>query len=117
MPERSPRRRSRRWFIVFFPPALAEGYFMNAECLRIAGQLRHAFEGGAWHGSAVMELLQGVGSVQAQPHLVRGTHSIVELVMHIGLWEHGALDAIKRAPLPKTLPPHHHLPSAPHSHN
>jgi|SRR5712672_355617 len=91
---------------------MAEGYFMNAECLRIAGQLRYAFEGKAWHGSAVMELLQGVGAAQAGSHPIKGAHSIADLVMHIGVWEQVALDAIKGTPMPKALPPEQDFPAA-----
>jgi hypothetical protein len=76
---------------------------MNAECLRIAGQLRRAFEGGAWHGPALKELLQGVTAKHAQAHPIADAHSIWELVLHIGVWEQVAHDAIKGMPFPKTM--------------
>lgn len=84
---------------------------MNAECLRISAQLRYAFEGKAWHGSAIMELLQGVSAETAHAHPIKGAHSIVELVLHIGVWEQVALEAIKGTPMPKALPPEQDFPS------
>jgi uncharacterized damage-inducible protein DinB len=85
---------------------------MNAECLRIAAQMRYAFEGKAWHGSAVLELLHGVGAAEAAAHPLKDAHSIAELVMHIGVWEQVALDAIKGTPMPKALPPEQNFPAA-----
>jgi uncharacterized damage-inducible protein DinB len=64
---------------------------MNAECLRIADQLRRAFEGKAWHGPALRELLSDVEAPQAHAHPLGGTHSIWELVLHIAVWTRAAL--------------------------
>lgn len=50
---------------------------------RIADQLRRALEGDAWHGPAVLELLQGVSAADAAAHPIRGAHSIWELVLHL----------------------------------
>jgi len=38
---------------------------LNAECLRIADQLRRAFNGDPWHGSPLRDLLAGVPAEQA----------------------------------------------------
>jgi hypothetical protein len=77
---------------------------MNTECLRISGQLRHAFEGGAWHGPSLKELLLGVTSEQAQAHPVPSAHSIWELVLHIEVWGQAALEAIQGVPMPQPMP-------------
>lgn len=45
---------------------------MTNECLRIAGQLRRAFNGEAWHGPALKELLADVKADQAYAHLIPG---------------------------------------------
>jgi hypothetical protein len=54
------------------------------ELERIADQLRRALEGGAWHGPAVLELLDGVTAAQARERPIAGAHSIWELVLHLG---------------------------------
>ena len=58
-----------------------------SEINRIIDQFRRAFDGEAWHGPAVLPLLSDVTAVQAAAHPVAGTHSIWELVLHIGTWE------------------------------
>lgn len=54
---------------------------------RIQGELKRAFEGEAWHGPAVLELLQDVTAEQAAARPIAGAHSIWELVLHITAWE------------------------------
>jgi len=78
---------------------------MNTECLRISEQLRRAFEGVAWHGPSLKELLLGVSVEQAQAHPIAGGHSIWELVLHIGVWEQVTLAALQGVPVPRILPP------------
>ncbi|HEY1380728.1 MAG TPA: DinB family protein [Gemmataceae bacterium] len=51
---------------------------------RLADQLRRAMEGGAWHGPAVLEALAGVSAAQAAARPAIGTHSIWQLVLHLG---------------------------------
>jgi len=50
---------------------------------RIVDQLQRTLEGGAWHGPAVLELLEGVTASQAHAHPIPGGHSIWELVLHL----------------------------------
>jgi uncharacterized damage-inducible protein DinB len=57
---------------------------MTDELARIEDQLRRAFEGPAWHGPAVLELLESVDARQAAARPVPGAHSIWELVLHLG---------------------------------
>src|SRR5436190_18288025 len=55
-----------------------------AEIQRIVGQMKAAFEGGAWHGPAVLEVLQDVDYMMAASNFtVSGAHSIWELVAHL----------------------------------
>ncbi len=54
---------------------------------RILDQLRRAFEGEAWHGPAVLELLREVSAKQAAEHAIPGAHSIWEITLHIAAWE------------------------------
>lgn len=57
------------------------------ETARISDQLKRAFEGGAWHGPAVREVLKGVTAAQAAQKPILRAHSIWELVLHIAVWE------------------------------
>lgn len=54
---------------------------------RIRDQFRRAFDGEAWHGPAVLALLEGVTAAQATAHPIPGAHSIWELTLHIAAWE------------------------------
>ena len=58
-----------------------------SEIERIADQLRRAYEGKAWHGPAVREILAGATAAQAARRPLPDAHSIWELVVHIGVWE------------------------------
>jgi uncharacterized damage-inducible protein DinB len=53
----------------------------------IVDQLRRAFEGEAWHGPALMELLEGVDAKTAAARPISEAHSIWELVLHLSGWE------------------------------
>ena len=54
---------------------------------RIADQLKRAFDGDAWHGPAVLEVLEGVSARAAASKPISGAHSIWELVLHIAAWD------------------------------
>ena len=58
-----------------------------AEVERIADQLKRAFEGNAWHGPSVREVLTGVAAAQAARRPLRNAHTIWEIAVHIGVWE------------------------------
>ena len=53
---------------------------------RLLDQLNRAYGGEAWHGPALRNLLDGVTDEQAKSHPIRGAHSILELVVHVGTW-------------------------------
>ena len=57
------------------------------ETARLAQQLRNAFDGEAWHGPALLELLADVDSKTAAAHPLPDVHSIWELVLHIAAWD------------------------------
>ena len=57
------------------------------EIQRIADQLRRAYEGEAWHGPSLRELLSSVTAAQAARRPLPGAHTIWELVLHIAAWE------------------------------
>jgi uncharacterized damage-inducible protein DinB len=56
----------------------------------IAEQLRRAFEGNAWHGPSLLELLQDVDAAMAAAKPLPNAHSIWELVLHIAVWDAAA---------------------------
>lgn len=57
------------------------------EVERIRDQFRRAFDGEAWHGPSVLQLLDGITAQQAASHPIPGAHSIWELTLHIEAWE------------------------------
>lgn len=61
------------------------------EPARIADQLRRAFDGNAWHGPALLELLADIGAATAAAKPLADAHSIWELVSHIAAWDRAAL--------------------------
>jgi uncharacterized damage-inducible protein DinB len=62
----------------------------RSECSLIAEQLRRAFEGDAWHGPALLELLEDVDAATAAAKPLPAVHSIWELVLHIAAWDGAA---------------------------
>lgn len=63
-----------------------------SETARLAEQLRRAFDGEAWHGDSVLEILEGVDAHAAAAKPIANTHSIWELLLHIAAWD----DAVRR---------------------
>lgn len=62
------------------------------ESVRLADQIRRSFEGNAWHGDSVLELLAGVNAKTAAAKPIESGHSIWELLLHIAAWD----DAVRR---------------------
>jgi uncharacterized damage-inducible protein DinB len=62
----------------------------NSQPALIADQLRRAFEGDAWHGPALLELLQDVDAATAAAKPLPKAHSIWKLVLHIAVWDAAA---------------------------
>jgi uncharacterized damage-inducible protein DinB len=58
-----------------------------SETARLADQIRRAFEGEAWHGDSIFELLKGVNAETAAAHPIKDAHSIWELALHIAAWD------------------------------
>jgi len=63
----------------------------RTEASRIADQLRWAFDGEAWHGDSLFEILEGVGAARAAARPIAGAHTIWELVLHIAAWDGAVL--------------------------
>jgi len=56
------------------------------EAQRLADQLRRSYEGNAWHGPSLGELLESVTAEKAARKPVTGAHSIWEIVQHVEAW-------------------------------
>ncbi|HLG17528.1 MAG TPA: DinB family protein [Blastocatellia bacterium] len=54
---------------------------------RINDQLKRAFEGTAWHGPSLREVLDDVTAAKASARPLAGAHTIWEIVLHIAVWE------------------------------
>lgn len=57
------------------------------EIERIREQMRRAFEGEAWCGSALKEALAGVTAEQAAKRPIAEAHNIWEIVLHLAAWK------------------------------
>jgi uncharacterized damage-inducible protein DinB len=62
----------------------------TSESALIADQLRRAFEGDAWHGPALLELLQHLDADTAAARPLPDVHSIWELMLHVAAWDDAA---------------------------
>jgi uncharacterized damage-inducible protein DinB len=63
----------------------------RSESTLLAEQLRRAFDGDAWHGPSVLELLSDVDAKTAAAKPIANAHSIWELVLHIAVWDAASL--------------------------
>lgn len=72
------------------------------EAARIADLHRRAFDGSAWHGPAVFEILAGVSATRAAAKPIKGAHSIWELVLHMRAWEEAVQSRMKGRPISLT---------------
>ena len=61
----------------------------------IVEQLKLAFDGEAWHGPALMEILDGVDAKAAAIRPAKAVHSIWELTLHVAAWERVILHRIQ----------------------
>ena len=68
------------------------------EIERIIDQLNRAFVGEAWHGPAVIEILEGVTAQQAVGYPLAGGHSIWELALHLAAWMRAVLRRLEGDP-------------------
>ena len=62
-----------------------------SETARLADQIRRAFDGEAWHGDSIRELLANVDAKCAAAHPIKGAHSIWELLLHVAAWDDAVL--------------------------
>lgn len=70
-----------------------------SEIERIGDQLHRAFYGEAWHGPAIMELLDKVSAPQTSARPLPKAHTIWEIVNHVSVWK----DAVRRRQLGENI--------------
>lgn len=58
----------------------------NKEVARLADHLERSVHGGAWHGPATREALEGIDATTAGRRPIGSAHTIVDLVRHITFW-------------------------------
>ena len=69
---------------------------------RILDQLKRAFEGDAWHGPSMREVLDGVDAPMAAMRPLAKAHSVWEIVLHITTWEAVVASRLRGKPLEVT---------------
>lgn len=72
----------------------------NLEVARLADQLERSFFGGAWHGPAVLESLDGIEAREAARRPVAEAHSIWEIAGHAGAWMRVAAGRLRGEDVP-----------------
>lgn len=68
------------------PNAMMAPQDEKTEIGAIADQFRRIYEGPAWHGPALKEILEGIGEERAADRALPQAHSIWELVLHTTAW-------------------------------
>ena len=66
-----------------------------SEIRGLLSQLRRTYEGEAWHGPALTEILAGVTAAQAARRPLPASHTIWEIVLHISAWESAVCSRIE----------------------
>lgn len=75
----------------------------GSEVDNIVDQLERTFEGDAWHGSSVSEVLACISTEQALARPIPGAHSIWEIVLHTSAWQRTVRERLEGKPL-RSLP-------------
>lgn len=65
------------------------------EIKALADQFKRAYEGEAWHGPSLKEILAGVTAEQAARRPIASAHTIWEIVLHITAWEGAVRDRLE----------------------
>lgn len=82
----------------------------QGELARLRHLLMSAYEGGAWHGPSVLEVLEGVSAEQAAARPLRAAHSIWELTGHMIYWRRAAAAGLTGAYVDPNPPPEQNFP-------
>jgi uncharacterized damage-inducible protein DinB len=58
-----------------------------AEIERIRDQFRRGWDGDAWHGTPLRQMLSDVSAAQAHARPIPESHTIAEIVLHLAYWK------------------------------
>lgn len=61
---------------------------MTPELNEFLDDLHRAYEGDAWHGPPLREILEGITPQVAMTRVTPHGHTICELVVHLAAWDH-----------------------------
>ncbi len=75
----------------------------ETEVDRIVDQMERAFEGDAWHGPSLSDILARVTAEQAAARPIEGAHTIWEIVAHTTAWQRTVRERLEGKPL-RALP-------------
>jgi uncharacterized damage-inducible protein DinB len=67
------------------------------EMERILDQYQRAWDGDAWHGTSLREILRDVTASQANTRAIAGAHTIAEIVQHLSYWRWAAIERVNGA--------------------
>ena len=70
-----------------------------SELDNIADQMERAFEGDAWHGSSISEVLSNVCAEEAAARSITGAHTIWEIVLHMSVWQRTVRERLQDRPI------------------
>jgi len=65
----------------------------------IIDQMERAFEGDAWHGSSISEILSDITVQQALARPLTEVHSIWEIVVHTSVWQKTVRERLQGRPI------------------
>ena len=80
-----------------------------SEAQNIVDQLERAFEGDAWHGSSMSEIIGDIPCDVAAARPIPNAHSIWEIVVHTTVWKRTVRERLQGKPIAE-LPDHEDWP-------
>jgi uncharacterized damage-inducible protein DinB len=72
---------------------------MHPTIARIHKLHQEAFEGGAWHGPALLQVIRDIHVDHAAAKPITHAHSIWEIVLHIDAWQQAVLKRLNGQPV------------------
>lgn len=82
---------------------------ITPEADNIVDQLERAFEGDAWHGSSMSEIIGDIPCEVAAARSIPGAHTIWEIVVHTTVWQRTVRERLQGKPIAE-LPDHEDWP-------
>jgi uncharacterized damage-inducible protein DinB len=76
----------------------------NVASALLADQLERSLRGGAWHGPALLQAVDGLDAAGATARPLPGAHTIQELVWHAAFWLDVGRQRIEGAPVAPLAP-------------